>query len=256
MRRLVIARKAFRGRQSCSWLDVGNARILSLRAFMASTVLHTCFVAFLWYTPTNHQQEIAQTYSVEILPGVPETQPESEEEEVWEPVDQEAQNTPPPDAESDPVQDGTPSEPIPEAARIEIPPPDEKLESNKAESERQMVQEEPGSGAQPAIASDPSDGESNYWQIVRSSIASKVRYPAFARRQKREGFALVQLTIDTHGELRDLIPLESSAPVFQQCAADAVEKAAPFPPPDHCNSAVLSAVIPIHFRIDNDEGEK
>jgi len=192
---------------------------------MASTALHGCFVAVLLMTPPRVvPQEIAATYELTLLPSLPAVEPQKE---LPKPVEEKSAE----------------------------PPPEAKQELQE-EPEEELLKEESAPSAQLSVASEASHGESNYWQVVRAAVASHIRYPAFARRQNQEGYALIKLTIDPTGQLREVVPLESSAGLFSKCATAAAEKASPFPPPTNCAAAVLSAVIPIHFRIDNKESHE
>ncbi|MFH0878203.1 MAG: energy transducer TonB, partial [Lentisphaerota bacterium] len=110
----------------------------------------------------------------------------------------------------------------------------------------------PSSGMSQAVVAS-AQGESNYWQMVRTAVAGQARYPAFARRQRNEGYVLVQLSIDAQGQVQEVLPLEASSQLFLQSAMDAVEKASPFPPPTNCTPGVLTAAIPIIFRINQNK---
>ena len=138
---------------------------------------------------------------------------------------------------------------------VDVKPASGAKEERKTEQAEQKIEvpvEEkpaPASSQSQAVAASAA-GESNYWQQVRTAVANQVRYPDFARRQRREGYVLVRLSIDADGRLSSVVPLESSSRIFVESAAQAVEKAAPFPPPPAGVSEELTAVIPICFRMD------
>lgn len=94
-------------------------------------------------------------------------------------------------------------------------------------------------------------GESNYWQQVRTAVASRVRYPDSARINHIEGYALVKLTIDGEGRLCGVEAIECSSKVFGRYATEAVVRAAPFPAPSNAGTPPLSALIPVYFKVNN-----
>lgn len=223
-RRLVIAPESFSCRQTHEWLARGTPRLFSVYAFMASTSLHACVIgSLLFCTPTIHRPEMAQVYSVEILPGLPDAWAEEDIPQMVEPETKEPQ----------------------------APTDNPLLVVEKTEPEERAVEKIADYGGDSSIASELVVGESNYWQSVRTAIARQVRYPCFAQRQRREGYVLIELSIDAQGQLRSIVPLESSSSIFLRSATEAVEKAAPFPPPANRTSDVITAILPIHFRMNH-----
>ena len=112
----------------------------------------------------------------------------------------------------------------------------------------------PASSQSQAVAASAA-GESNYWQQVRTAVAGQVRYPNSARINNIEGYALVKLTIDGEGRLCGAEAIECSSKIFGRYATEAVVRAAPFPAPSHAGTPPLSAVIPVHFKVNNKEKE-
>ena len=110
----------------------------------------------------------------------------------------------------------------------------------------------PSSSQSQAVAASAA-GESNYWQQVRTAVAGRVRYPNSARVNQVEGYALVKLTIDGEGRLCGAEAIECSSKIFGRYATEAVVQAAPFPVPSDAGTPPLSAVIPVYFRINNQE---
>ena len=143
---------------------------------------------------------------------------------------------------------------------VDVKPMSGAKEEQKTEPAEQKIEvpvEEkpaPSSSQSQAVAASAA-GESNYWQQVRTAVAGQVRYPNSARINNIEGYALVKLTIDGEGRLCGAEAIECSSKIFGRYATEAVVRAAPFPAPSHAGTPPLSAVIPVHFKVNNKEKE-
>ena len=143
---------------------------------------------------------------------------------------------------------------------VDVKPASGAKEEQKTEQAEQKIEvpvEEkpaPASSQSQAVAASAA-GESNYWQQVRTAVAGQVRYPNSARINNIEGYALVKLTIDGEGRLCGAEAIECSSKNFGRYATEAVVRAAPFPAPSHAGTPPLSAVIPVHFKVNNKEKE-
>ena len=143
---------------------------------------------------------------------------------------------------------------------VDVKPMSGAKEEQKTEPAEQKIEvpvEEkpaPASSQSQAVAASAA-GESNYWQQVRTAVAGQVRYPNSARINNTEGYALVKLTIDGEGRLCGAEAIECSSKIFGRYATEAVVRAAPFPAPSHAGTPPLSAVIPVHFKVNNKEKE-
>ena len=143
---------------------------------------------------------------------------------------------------------------------VDVKPMSGAKEEQKTEQAEQKIEvpvEEkpaPASSQSQAVAASAA-GESNYWQQVRTAVAGQVRYPNSARINNIEGYALVKLTIDGEGRLCGAEAIECSSKIFGRYATEAVVRAAPFPAPSHAGTPPLSAVIPVHFKVNNKEKE-
>ncbi|MEW6594574.1 MAG: TonB family protein [Thermodesulfobacteriota bacterium] len=92
--------------------------------------------------------------------------------------------------------------------------------------------------------------EADYLALVRQAVERHKQYPLMARRQGRQGTAVVRLKINPSGALKDAHIVSSSGhAVLDQAAQDAVYAAAPFPAPAAHNLKKVRCDIPISFSI-------
>lgn len=70
-----------------------------------------------------------------------------------------------------------------------------------------------------------------YVALVRTRVDARKVYPAIARRRGLEGRVVARLRIDGSGRLLHLDTVDGSSAVLGRSARDAIEAAAPFPPP-------------------------
>jgi protein TonB len=80
----------------------------------------------------------------------------------------------------------------------------------------------PGGGGDPIAA---------YVTLVRQRIDAHKRYPAMARRRGLEGVVTVRIRIADDGSVERTVTLGEVPRLFEKTALEAVQKAAPFPPP-------------------------
>jgi periplasmic protein TonB len=85
------------------------------------------------------------------------------------------------------------------------------------------------------------------FNLIRTRVASRVRYPALARRLGWEGQVKVEFTVLLSGEISNLHVAKSSGhPILDRQALRAVEVAAPFPPPP----VIATLTLPVNFKLD------
>lgn len=83
-----------------------------------------------------------------------------------------------------------------------------------------------------AVAPGVDESEvARYVALVRTRVDARKVYPAIARRRGLEGRVVARLRIDGSGRLLDLDTVDGSSAVLGRSARDAIEAAAPFPPP-------------------------
>jgi len=101
-----------------------------------------------------------------------------------------------------------------------------------------------GLGARDANLGNDRDA---YLALIRARIEKNRSYPSAARRERAEGRVLVQITVNSEGELdRSEILTGSGSFHLDRAARRMVEKSAPFPPPPH---APFTESIPIDFSL-------
>lgn len=250
------------GRQAV-WAAGGEGwRFPFARSVLVSALLHACVVASLPSgASVQHPAETATIYSVEIVTETASAGLPAPEEEVFDAQQEKAFVKTEPQAEAVEAEPAHPPEPIeaplqaqpapPPLVKAEPPPPVRDQPAAPVPYQPKITHSV-GQAVAALPASPAQDGASNYWHAVRLAIAAQLRYPAAARRQQHEGNAALQVCLDGQGRLREVIPLESSEPLFLQAARAAVEAAAPFPPPTNCAPDERSAVIPVRFRLEPD----
>lgn len=124
----------------------------------------------------------------------------------------------PPDAEPDPASSSSAETPA-EAA-------------NEAETAEVAALDSTDVSAPPPAPSGPSPEELDaYIAQVRRRIEERKSYPALARRRGLESQVTVRISIGADGELVRIETLGASLALFERATVEAIEDAAPFPPP-------------------------
>lgn len=249
------------GSRPVVWATSGEGwRVPFARSILVSALLHACIMASLPSgASVQHPAETATIYSVEIVSETASAGLPPPEEEVIEAQQEEAVAKTGPGADvveaepahlPEPIEVPLQDQPEPQPPETAEPPPPERIKPALPAPHQPGITHPVGQAVAATPASPAQDGASNYWNAVRLAIAAKLRYPAAARRHQREGHVALQVCLDVDGRLREVIPVESSAPLFLQAARAAVEAAAPFPSPTNCAPDELSAVIPVRFRLE------
>ena len=88
----------------------------------------------------------------------------------------------------------------------------------------------PTDAAPAPVAASPAERES-YLAKVRGMIVEKRRYPHAARRRRLESVVTMRITIGSGGDLVDARVIGRAPGIFERASIEAVEEAAPFPPP-------------------------
>jgi len=161
---------------------------------------------------------------------------------------------PPPTASSAPAPEAAPepestiaAAPPPETERPVEPVPDARPEPKQNASTEASAEEPTEAAAEPVevAALDPSEvsapppapsGPSAaevdaYIAEVRRRIEERKAYPALARRRGLESRVTVRISIGADGQLSGVETLDSTVALFERAAVQAIEDAAPFPPP-------------------------
>lgn len=85
-----------------------------------------------------------------------------------------------------------------------------------------------------------------HFGAIRSAILDHLRYPSSARRQGWHGLVEVSFEVDPQGGVRALqVRTSSGYPRLDQVVLDAVQRAAPFPPPP----VTAQLVMPVRFEL-------
>ncbi len=90
--------------------------------------------------------------------------------------------------------------------------------------------------------------KASYVDTVRAQIEARKRYPSMARKRALEGVVLARFHIDENGSVVELSTDSTAASILNRSARDAVERAAPFPPPPH---GAIVIEVPIRYDLDN-----
>jgi len=164
--------------------------------------------------PREAPAEVTRREPVERRPAPAPLQqePESEPEPEPEPpaAEPEVAAAPP---ETSPVQAPSRAEPTPTPPAVAAAP-------------------EPQAGPPAPAAAGPSPDEIElYVSLVRRRIAERKGYPSMARRRGMEGVVNLRLRIADDGSVAEVRATGAAARLFERAALDAVERAAPFPPP-------------------------
>jgi TonB family protein len=146
------------------------------------------------------------------------------------------------------------------------PPPERPVETAVAPEPSPVV--ETAAVVQDAGASDPSSANESesiatsealstrgedeselarYVALVRTRIDANKVYPAIARRRGVEGRVVARVRIDAAGRVLSLDTASGSSAVLGRSARDAIEAAAPFPPPP---GGEFELEIPLQYSLD------
>jgi periplasmic protein TonB len=184
------------------------------------------------------------------------------------------------EAEETPVVDQSPARELEVAVPISKPEekkPDEKkkedVKKEKAEESPQPVEQPPVQASAPAQAASqpktdatpapapaasrqgrstkPSKAQLTWQRALLLRLDRHKRYPSAARRQRQQGIATVQFTIDRQGHvLASRLVGSSGAPLLDAEALDVLSRASPLPPPPYdMGGATVELALPIQFKI-------
>jgi len=154
--------------------------------------------------------------------------------------------TPPPETER-------PVEPVPDAR----PEPKQNASTEASAEEPTEAAAEPVEvaaldpsevSAPPPAPSGPSAAEVDaYIAEVRRRIEERKAYPALARRRGLESRITLRISIGADGHLARVETLGSTLALFERAAVEAIEDAAPFPPPP---AGFGELEIPLRYTMD------
>ena len=90
-----------------------------------------------------------------------------------------------------------------------------------------------------------------YQGAVLRQIDGAKRYPALARKQQRQGVALVQFTMDRSGRVISAsLAKTSKADILDREAVEAVQRASPFPaPPAELAGDPVNLMVAVEFAL-------
>ena len=97
-----------------------------------------------------------------------------------------------------------------------------------------------------ATLADVESERASYVDQIRAQVEARKRYPSMARRRGTEGVVLARFHIDENGRLVSLSTDNAAASILSRSTREAVERAAPFPPPPH-GSIVIE--LPIRYAL-------
>ena len=128
----------------------------------------------------------------------------------------------------------------------EPPPPEETLPSEETASVASVASTAPETPvAERALATVDSE-RASYVDRIRAQVEARKRYPSMARRRGTEGVVLARFHLDEEGKVISIWTDNAAASILSRSAREAVERAAPFPPPPH-GSIVIE--IPIRYAL-------
>lgn len=112
-----------------------------------------------------------------------------------------------------------------------------------------------GTGSGPGTAPGPGSGSGialkSYLAEVRRLLEKHKTYPWMARRQHREGVAVIKFTIGSHGDITDhQLARSSGHEVLDEAAQETLQKVGRFPPlPAALDRSHLTIQVPLAFRL-------
>lgn len=203
----------------------------------------------------------------EIPPGpdqaesLPQPEPDPEPDPDPEP-EPEPEPDPAPRPDPEPLPDEAPE--LPEMETVEAILPSERLppppsRSAQPPAAREQLSTPPSALAPPGeTAASPAEGAPSLslqaaaisWQsALLGQLERHKRYPAQARRQRREGTAQLRFTLDREGRVvSGEIMTSSGSDLLDAEVLALLARAQPLPaPPDHMPGDVIEIIVPIEF---------
>lgn len=248
-RRLVLDPAVARKLRALPWTAATETARSSRLGPPAASVLHLALLAglVLWpgYAAVNRPEPPPVAVRLTLVPAkeLPLAPPTAIEEPPARPIEP---PSPPSFAPPTPELD-----PLPEGSPLLLPC----LSARAAWARAEAVIETDGPPEAAPPAPPPFDAraaESNYWHTVRASIAQHLRYPPDARRRGLEGRVNVSVVLDGRGGLSKVDVVDSSSDQFTRAVLAAVRAAAPFAASDTTRTNVVSAVVPVEFRLNTE----
>ena len=141
----------------------------------------------------------------------------------------------------------SPAVPVPATSPVlpvaEVEPPEEATPPREAAVEPSVAP----TPSLPATTAAPIESErASYVDRIRAAVEARKRYPSMARRRGTEGVVLARFHIGEDGELISLWTDQAAASILSRSTREAVERAAPFPPPPN-GSIVIE--LPIRYAL-------
>jgi protein TonB len=225
-------------------------------ALVLSVGLH--LLALTQIPNIEFEQEPAQpdTLTVELLPPAP-PQPQPVSEPEAEPAPEPPKPEIKPKPEKKPVLKELPSpiaEPPNEIAKEQPPaPPPIMTAAPKAEIPP-VVTAPPPPPEPPKVPSqvDIDDARNLYGGLLTREIAKHKQYPNVARMRGWQGEAMIELKIDSNGQLlSSRIVTSSGYEVLDKQGLEMVRKASPFPPPPTAlRGRNFEILVPVSFKLE------
>ncbi|MCD8514351.1 MAG: energy transducer TonB [Nitrincola sp.] len=216
------------------------------------------------HEPLDEVPEDAVEETIEEVVEVPvETEPEPEPtpEPVQQPI---PEPKPKPEPEPRPAPKPVPTEqPQPEPNKVAPTPSPEVVDTTAdIQGQSEQVTDTPAEQSSTAGANtqgqeqivdtggDPA-AEANYYAQLSRHLAQHKRYPMAARRQRREGVAEVEFTINRQGQVLNARIVRSSGhAMLDQEVLEMLTRAAPMPSfPSSINQNQLVITLPVSFSL-------
>lgn len=224
-------------------------------ALVLSIALHLLALTQLPSFKFNEEKPKPDTLTVEFLPPVPEPAPvvsEPEPQPTLEPPKPEVQPKP----QKKPIIKESPapvSEPPPSSQPQEALPPPVMTAAPKTETPPTFTAPppppEPPKGPSQA---DIDNARSLYGGLLTREIAKHKQYPRVAQMRGWQGEAMIELKIDSNGNLvSSKIVTSSGYEILDKQGLEMVRKAAPFPPPPEAlRGRNFDIMVPVSFKLE------
>jgi protein TonB len=217
--------------------------------------------------PEESVEETTEEFVEVTIEPEPEVEPEPEPEPTPTPVQQ---PTPEPKPKPEPTPRPVPKpepepQPKPEPKKVTPTPSPEVVDTTAdIQGKSEKITDTPAEQSSTAGANtqgqeqivdtggDPA-AEANYYAQLSRYLAQHKRYPMAARRQRREGIAEVEFTLNREGQVLNARILKSSGhAMLDQEVLEMLSRAAPMPSfPSSINQNQLVITLPVSFSLRN-----
>jgi protein TonB len=230
-------------------------------AVIASMLLHVLIAIFIPNFKFPQPDEERQLLTIELqqpTPPAPVVEPLPPVEIPEPPKPEPIKKKPKPVIQPKPIKKEAPA-PIEEPEFVPPPVVENVIAVQPSvEKEPEVVIPQPPPIIEPPPPQEPSQAEidnalSAYGNLLGRAIAKHKSYPKIAQRRGWEGTALLDLKLDSGGNVLSAIVRESSGyDALDNQALKMVEKAAPFPaPPKALQGRSFNITVPVSFKLAN-----